>query len=499
MKNKFIHISVSLTLLVYILVTGCAPLVDSQPVLAAAINDNNNIEVSKPEAQPTSSRPEYEPGELVDYIAQTGDSLPALATHFNTTVEEIKAANPGIPADVTTMPPGMPMKIPIYYLPLWGTTYQSIPDTAFVNGPQQSGFSTSAFVATKPGWIKNYSAYAGGENRTGAQIVDYVAINFSVSPRLLLAILEYQTGALSQENAPEDKNLLGHKERYYESLYLQLVWAANTLNNGYYGWRSGKLTNFDLADGSLIRPDPWQNAGSVGIQYYFSQLYGTNAFQKATNENGLASTYFDLFSDPWDMETEPLIPGSLRQPYLRLPFPPGKTWTLTGGPHTGFGKGEPFAALDFAPASEHSGCFVPESQHYSAAMADGIIVRNDIGLVAQDLDGDGDERTGWVIIYFHIATPGKAIPGEMLRAGDPVGYPSCEGGTATGTHVHVARKYNGEWITAGGVIPFEMEGWVTHDGQQAYHGTLTKGSQTVTASENSDLYSQITSDYNPSQ
>jgi hypothetical protein len=42
-------------------------------------------------------RPQYTPGELVDYAAQTGDTLPALAAHFNTTIAEIRTANPQCP------------------------------------------------------------------------------------------------------------------------------------------------------------------------------------------------------------------------------------------------------------------------------------------------------------------------------------------------------------------------------------------------------------------
>jgi len=151
---------------------------------------------------PTSGRPEYSPGELVDYTAQSGDTISALAKRFNTTEKEIMQANPIIPSDATTMPQGLPMKIPIYYLPLWGTAYQSIPDNAFVNGPSQIGFSTSAFVASTNGWLKNYRVYAGDEMRSGAEMVDYVSVNYSISPRLLLALLEYQTGALTQPEAP---------------------------------------------------------------------------------------------------------------------------------------------------------------------------------------------------------------------------------------------------------------------------------------------------------
>ena len=157
-------------LLVAILLASCAP------ASAPSIIENMITPLAPtPVPAPTSERPKYAPGELVDYIAQNGDNLPALAARFNTTVEEIREANPVIPLDATTMPPGFPMKIPIYYLPLWGTTYQSIPDHAFVNGPAQIGFSTSAFVATTSGWLKNYRVYAGERTRTGAEAVDYIA------------------------------------------------------------------------------------------------------------------------------------------------------------------------------------------------------------------------------------------------------------------------------------------------------------------------------------
>src|SRR5262245_13668622 len=143
-----------------LVISSCAP-------REATINMESMITPLVPTAisAPTSGRPEYAPGELVDYTAQNGDTLSALAARFNTTIDEIMEANPIIPLDATTMPPGMPMKIPIYYLPLWGTAYQSVPDNAFVNGPSQIGFSTSAFVASTKGWLKDYRIYAGEKMR----------------------------------------------------------------------------------------------------------------------------------------------------------------------------------------------------------------------------------------------------------------------------------------------------------------------------------------------
>ena len=425
----------------------------------------------------------------MDYIAQTGDTLPGLAARFNTTVSEIFEANPIIPRDASTMPPGMPMKIPIYYRALWASPFQILPDHAFVNSPSSIGFSTSAFVAEHDGWLKSYRVYAGGAWRSGAGMVDYVANNYSLSPRLLLALLEYQTGALSKSQMPP-RSSLGLRRTYYESPYLQLVQAANILNNGYYGWRIGNLLEFDLADGSLLRPDPWQNAASVGIQYYYSHMFSGETYARATGPDGLARTYTSLFGNAWDDPTV-LIPGSLLQPELTLPFRSGYTWAYTGAPHTAWGTGEPFAALDFAPPSEHSGCFVAEEEQYATAVADGFVIRSDLDGVLLDLDKDGDERTGWVIYYLHLATPGRVAAGQELQRGELMGYPSCEGGQVTGTHVHVARKFNGEWMPADGPVPFVMDEWVPHNGERAYQGTLTRHGITVTACECGDAFTAV--------
>ncbi len=442
---------------------------------------------------PLPTRPPYSPGELVDYIAQTGDSLSAIANHFNTTEEEILAANSFIPTDASTMPPGMPMKIPIYYQPFWGSQYQILPDSLFINGPAQVGFDSSSFVTKQPGWLRGYTEYAFDGNRTGAEIIDYVALNFSVSPRLLLTLLEYQDGALTLPTMPEElgEYPLGYHDWQHKGLYMQLVWAANLLNNAYYNWRNGVLVEFDHLDGTQERPDPWQNAASVALQYYFSRLVDDDQYARAVAQDGFAQSYFELFGDPWQVVVTH-IPGSLSQPAFTLPFLPGLTWAFTGGPHTGFGDGEPLAAIDFAPGALSSGCVTTEE--FTTAVAPGVVVRSSAAAVVLDLDGDGDERTGWVVFYFHIEAKDRAPLGKVLKVGDPIGHPSCEGGEATGTHVHIARKYNGEWMPADSIIPFNLGGWVVHKGLAEYDGTLTKGGRTIVACTCADATSQITAD-----
>ena len=491
--------AIFITFVLIIFLTACQPLPVNPTITPNSIATPTTVNPKSTitnQYSPFPTRPSYNPGELVDYIAQTGDTLPALASHFNTTTTEIMKANPTIPASVTTLPPGFPMKIPIYYAPFWGTSYQILPDSLFINGPAQVGFDTQESISKYPGWLKAASDYVGGYAQSGAQIIDTVALNFSISPRLLLAILEFKSGALSQTTLAPDKETypLGYADREHKGLYLQLVWAANTLNNGYYGWRKGTLSTMELLNGRIERPDPWQNAGTVGLQYLFSKLLDPEVYAQAISSEGITKVYQTLFGDPWQ-GGQPHIPGSLSQPNLNLPFEPKRIWAFTGGPHTAWGEGEPLAALDFAPPAVVGGC--APTEQWATAVASGVITRSEPAIVVLDLDGDGDERTGWVIFYLHLATEGRAQVGLKLKAGDPIGHPSCEGGRSTGTHVHIARKYNGEWIPADGPLAFNMEGWIAKNGDQPYQGTLTRFSRTVIACLCADQKSQLQSEITP--
>jgi murein DD-endopeptidase MepM/ murein hydrolase activator NlpD len=246
-----------------------------------------------------------------------------------------------------------------------------------------------------------------------------------------------------------------------------------------------------MEDGRLVRFDPWQNSATVGLHYLFNSLHSDSGFERAISPIGFAQTYQALFGNPWEQDV-PHIPGSLEQPLFYLPFRPGASWAFTGGPHSPWGSGEPFAALDFAPPLTDSGC-QPSSEWVTAVSA-GVVVRSETGEIMVDMDGDGDERTGWNIYYLHLATKGRVPAGMVLQAGDPVGYPSCEGGISTGTHVHIVRKYNGEWIQAEGSLAFNMEGWIAHNGSQPYLGTLTRNTQVVVACTCSNAESFIYSD-----
>jgi LasA protease len=437
-------------------------------------------------------------GDFAAYTVQGGDTLPALAGRFKTTTLAIAAENPALinPEQLTTLPAGQVLRLRLVVDPHWSSPASLLPNHLFVNGLAQTGFNITEFIRGSPGWLNGYIDNSAGNAVTGGQIVESLALTYSISPRLVLALLEYQLKALSDPSLPKSFPL-GSPDSTRKTLARQLSWAANVLNNGYYGWREGSLTQFTLTDGTPVQPSPWDNAASVGIQYYFSHSLTGQGYQEAVSANGLAQTYQTLFGAvDWGEDVEKaFMPGSLKQPDFSLPFLPGKKWAFTGGPHSGWGIGEPRSALDFAPPSDTAGC--DASPEWAVAMAGGVVARSEGGMVVLDLDQDGNAQTGWTIFYFHILPGSAPRVGNLLKTGDRIGHPSCSGGNSSGRNVHIARLFNGEWIPAGGTLPFTMAGWVAAAAENEYQGTLTRGAQVVRSSNVGDGPSQIEADAIP--
>jgi hypothetical protein len=264
------------------------------------------------------------------------------------------------------------------------------------------------------------------------------------------------------------------------------------LNIGYYGWRDGNVTELTFKDGKKLRLAPDLNAGTVALLYMFSRLYNQQEWAGLLyGPDNLMVQYEQMFGSPWlrAQTVEPLFPATLTQPPLELPFLPGHTWSYTGGPHSAWGPDGADAALDFAPSTDTHGCY--QAVDWVTASAPGLVVRSENGVVVLDLDGDGYEQTGWAIMYLHIATEGRSLVGEWLDLNDKGGFPSREGGAATGTHVHMARKYNGEWILADGPMPFVLSGWRARAGEEDYLGLLTQGDQIIYSSTVGSFESRV--------
>ncbi len=444
----------------------------STPVIASS-------DVPTPKVDAPRPTPEDPP---VLYYTQSGDTLKAVAARFGVLPEEITSSE--ALSETSLIDPGTLLVIP-HRLIAYGPNTEIMPDSEVVYSVAATDFDTQAYVIEAGGELSKYKEYLRTTGWTsGAQAIQRQSTENSINPRLLLAILDYEGNWVTGK--PTDylhrDYPMGYVNQFEKGVFRQMVWATNQLYAGYYGWRSGTLTELRFPDGNTLPIAPDLNAGTVAIQYLFSKLHNQADWQQIIDPNiGFPVRFAEQFGDPWSraQAVGPIFPPGLTQPELVLPFEPGREWAFTGGPHGAWEHDGPLAAIDFAPSGDKSGC--NESEKWLVASAPGLVVRSGDGVVVLDLDGDGYEETGWSLMYLHVATKDRVKLGTWVETDDRIGHASCEGGVSTGTHLHFARKYNGEWILADGPIPFTLSGYVVHNGVNPYEGTLTRGEITITA------------------
>ena len=323
--------------------------------LAAVTPDPANTEMVLT-ATPTT--PSGTPLPPILYYTQAGDTLPAIAFRFGVGVEEISSSE-NIPSR-GLINAGMLLIIP-NRLGVTGQGGLIIPDSDVVYSPSALDFDMSTYLVDAGGYFGTYKEYLAEGWMTGAQVVQKVATESSINPRVLIALVEFQSHWVYGQ--PEFQNAVDYPIGYVrpdkKGLYKQLNWAVQQLMVGYYGWRNGILAEVKFADGSTLRMAPQLNAGSAAVQYVLSKTNTFDQWNDALNSsNNFSSVFASMYGDPWQraQTVEPLLPVNLTQPDMILPFLPGHTWSFTGGPHSAWGTDSAIAALDFAPSSVVSGC-----------------------------------------------------------------------------------------------------------------------------------------------
>lgn len=441
---------------------------------------------------------------ITEYTVRPGDTLSAIAAANNMAVESLMEVNQITDPNLISV--GQVIKLP----PPRDQQTPDVPlltDAALVRGLRGSTFDVAGFAAQQPGFIRTATdrvttrradGFGVDKVLTAAEVISRVSLEFSVDPRLLLALLEYRAQWLTIPDLPENLRLhpmiseeaSGSIDR--EGLYRQLAWTANELNRGYYGWKYEGWSILEFEDGPRLRFAPDLNAATVGLQHMLHLENPYANWQRDVSSEGFYRVYERYFGNPLADNTNTLT-GIGVQPELTLPFAPGEVWFFTGGAHGGWGSGSAWAAVDFAPPDDREdGVLCYTSEYFARATAPGLIVRSGDGVVVLDLDGDGNEATGWSILYLHIAAEGRIAEGSRVQTGDPIGRPSCEGGFSTATHMHIARRYNGEWLPAycqacSADLPlqaFNLGGWsVIGLRNQEYQGYMEKAGERRTAEQ----------------
>ncbi len=434
--------------------------------------------VATPDATPANPTPAS--ATIIDhYTVRNGDTLSGISMQYDISIDDLMRAN-GL-TNPNALQIGQVLNIPVQVSRV-APADLLLPDSEVVYSPAYTSFDVTAVANQYNGYLASYREKVDGAMLTGPQIIQLVAERFSVGPRVLLALLEYQSGWVTQTTLTQDQIMypMGLIDPSRHGLFLQTSWAANHLNEGYYGQISGRLGAFTFKDHSRARLAPTVNPGTTAIQDVLALNSTWSDWQNAIGANGFIATYRTLFGDPTARAIDPLVPKGLKQPTLRLPWADGELWYFTGGPHSAWGDFSAWAAVDLTPSDlAGSGSCYP-SRMWVTAAAPGQVLRAEQGRVMVSLSNSNFQGSGWTLLYMHIATAGRVEPGTLLKLGDRIGHPSCEGGDANASHVHFARLYNGEWIGAD-MAPMVLSGWTISPLGQQYEGTMTRGAETRTA------------------
>lgn len=286
-----------------------------------------------------------------------------------------------------------------------------------------------------------------------AEVISHYAGYSSISPKLLISLIEQQTGLISAPGTDEQLQkpfaTLSSKTGFAE----QVEEISEKLASSFYQGHSFKVTGKNeklTTDADAIR----------AINQLFSkQEKSTNnlAAVEQINQSKMIGliTQYNLLFNAINTETER---NALRQQtsndvndldsYFQLPFPEGDYWK-NGGSHGNSGSGSyPQSSLDF-----NQGGYWGDNLSYIwvSAAAPGTVKYHSSCLM------EVIHQDGWSTTYYHLSNIQYGTGAYVERNTPIANYASnksqalCNGGASTGPHLHFSMKKNGQYYHLNGM------------------------------------------------
>ncbi len=324
-------------------------------------------------------------------------------------------------------------------------------DLRFTSEPNLTVPAVQALLDAQPGTLKSALMTVGDRNHGVAEVVVGQAYLYSMNPKLLLALLEFQQGLLSNAAPAVDQiewamNFRGENEKW-RGLYGQIRWAARELRRGVRDYPY--VTELQYKDKDVKGPIPvGLNAASYAVVRVLAQTMTPEELEQVLADGAFISTYANLFEDP-RQTLGPLPPPA--EPFLRSPLPKPTYVTsffdhdlpfLTpnGSLVSWWGRRETKVSYDGHDGWDY-GLRPPDPILAAAA---GTVV-----WAGNSDDGCGipargvviDHGNGYRTLYWHLSEISVAI-GQTLSAGDQLGIVGATG-CAIGPHLHFQTQYLG--------------------------------------------------------
>jgi murein DD-endopeptidase MepM/ murein hydrolase activator NlpD len=365
--------------------------------------------------------------------------------------------------------PAPPTAEPVAWDPLFDPQRLSYDHT--FNGPE-----IQAFLEQRASPLKDVRFQVGGRAHSFTDVVVSLSSLYSISPRLLLALIDLQSGLVSTPNASPEQftYALGFRGDGRQGLYSQLRWAARELRHAVRDYAlkgAGPPPPLRFADGATQ-----EVGGDMPFnRYVLARVLAPTVAQGGLGPrlDGLLHSYTRLFGDPreppadWPPPAEPFLvrPAERNFPITSFfdhdaPFLArnGSTLTFWGRAetdiafaydgHTGwdFGMGPPDKVL---AAADGLVTFAGNSDDGCATPARAVIV---------------DHGNGYRTLSWHLASI-AVVAGQRVVAGQELGV-AGESGCAVGAHLHLQVQYLGRDVDPFGWCGGSPDPWATNPAGQ---------------------------------
>jgi murein DD-endopeptidase MepM/ murein hydrolase activator NlpD len=326
-----------------------------------------------------------------------------------------------------------------------------------------------AFLESQPGTLKNYRYAVGDRNHSFAEGIIGQTSYYGINPKVLLALLETQSGLITSSKPSDDQLAwaMGYRGENgnRRGLSAQVRWAVRQLlfaRPAYANYE--QLTYAD--NKSFDAP-----ANLTLSEYSIARVLAptTTPEQLPRLLQRFRETYTWLFDDPrtppsdWPDHSEPFLHWPMQRPARVTSFfdhgGPFLSRVFENGVVTYWGRREVDLAIAY---NGHDGW------DYAVAPPDLILAAADGVVTFAGNADDGcatravviDHNNGYRSLYWHLARVDVTI-GDQVEQGQTIGMAGASG-CATGPHLHFGVQYLGRNVDPYGWCAQVEDPWHAH-------------------------------------
>jgi len=290
-----------------------------------------------------------------------------------------------------------------------------------------------------------------------AEQISHWAGYSSISPRVLLALMEQQSGVLRSPNLSAEQLAQPFAKLSAKPDFAgQLQDVADQLATRLYSAPTHPAASeFSNQQAPSALDFLFENAEPHAIQQQAATRHFNDIYQQLFAEEFSAAPVQTEQQQAAQQPTtgDPVMLAGPANGFLQFPFPLGQSWHV-GGAHTNTGSGNyPMSSLDM---SQGGGWGSNQSGRWVAASAAGSFKRHSSCFAEVVHSG------GWSTTYYHLMNiqynTGASVSKNTKIANPANTQPQalCNGGSSTGPHQHWSLKQNGSWTHLNGVY---VSGW----------------------------------------